>query len=771
MTPTIRTLWRWLLLTLLLLPATWPLWLPHLQATHDGLHHLARFFELDLALKSGVLYPRWFPYMGFLYGFPVLHYYAPLTYYLGEVVVLLGGGVLAAFEWTLGLGLVAAGWTMYAFARRWGEKVGWLAALLYVYWPYHLSNALVRGAQAELWAMVWVPLLLAAIHDLVHAPDRGASLRAGLLVSLSTALLMLTHNISAFFFTPFILAYGLWESGRVGNGERGAGNSEWRIGNSERRMERPSRQSPIPSLQSLLLFWFLGLALSAFFWLPALADVDWVRASLLREGVRLENAGLLYALGDLISPFWLHRYLPDQGTATFDPIPRVAGLLWLLGAIAGWVAWRRSRALATAALFFALCTLAGVGMMHSVSRPLWLDAPFVSYLGPPYRFQSLVALGGSLTVALGLGHWLVSARRGGWLAGGMVALALAVSGAVYLPQVAMTLPGSPEPLTEKRMDMAALVQFDFQIGLAARDWGSGWFYEYLPTWVEAAPTEFFLPPTQPAPAESPLSVDIRAGDQTPLSRSFWVNSPEAWTFSLHQFYFPAWQVQVDGIPVETAPAGPLGLLSAPIPAGEHTVAVKYGATPSQRLGEGVSLLAALLWLFLAWRWRKGLLAVMSIPLLGLLLATTLAATDRLGGDVQEIRWDAPVRLGDQAALAGAALATPVVAPGGQVWLALDWLALATPQARYKVILHLEDGDGRKWAAGDGEPGFFFTPTTRWQAGLVMEDWMSLTVPADTPPGRYRLLTGMYHLETVENLPIVGGEQVGGRLLVAEVEVR
>ncbi|RME52969.1 MAG: hypothetical protein D6790_18180, partial [Caldilineae bacterium] len=97
--------------------------------------------------------------------------------------------------------------------------------------------------------------------------------------------------------------------------------------------------------------------------------------------------------------------------------------------------------------------------------------------------------------------------------------------------------------------------------------------------------------------------------------------------------------------------------------------------------------------------------------------------------------------------------------------------LAAPQDRYKVILHLEDESGRKWAAGDAEPGLFFTPTTRWQAGEIMEDWIHLTVPEDAPPGRYKLLTGMYHAETVENLPISGGIQVGGRLLLAEVEVR
>ncbi|RME55612.1 MAG: hypothetical protein D6790_15830, partial [Caldilineae bacterium] len=292
-----RTALRWLLLTLLLAPATFPLWRPHVLATHDGLHHLARLFELDVALRNGALYPRWFPHMGFLYGFPVFHYYAPLTYYVGEAVRLLGGGVLLAYEATLGLGLVAAGWTMYAFARRWGETIGWLAALLYVYWPYHLANGLVRGAQAELWAMVWFPLILAAAHQVATARQRREALRGGLLLALSYALLMLTHNISALFFTPVLLAYGVWEWGRkreererkeLGEARELGDLKELRELREPEERARPNTHYSLLITHSsfLLLFWLLGLALSAFFWLPALADVSWVRAAVLREGVR-----------------------------------------------------------------------------------------------------------------------------------------------------------------------------------------------------------------------------------------------------------------------------------------------------------------------------------------------------------------------------------------------------------------------------------------------------------------------------------------------------
>ena len=60
---------------LLALTNAWP------ARTHDGLIHMHRIRALADALRTGVLYPRWFPDFTFDYGFPVLNYYPPLFYY------------------------------------------------------------------------------------------------------------------------------------------------------------------------------------------------------------------------------------------------------------------------------------------------------------------------------------------------------------------------------------------------------------------------------------------------------------------------------------------------------------------------------------------------------------------------------------------------------------------------------------------------------------------------------------------------------------------
>lgn len=79
---------RWLplvLALLLTLPALRPLWQPGLQQTDDGMHHIFRLFNLDLAIRAGHLGARWLADEGFGYGFPVFNFYAPLSYYAGLV--------------------------------------------------------------------------------------------------------------------------------------------------------------------------------------------------------------------------------------------------------------------------------------------------------------------------------------------------------------------------------------------------------------------------------------------------------------------------------------------------------------------------------------------------------------------------------------------------------------------------------------------------------------------------------------------------------------
>ncbi|NPA91389.1 MAG: hypothetical protein GXO55_08080, partial [Chloroflexi bacterium] len=425
----------WIILTLALLPATYYLWLPGLQTTMDGLYHKSRFFELDWLLRMGTLYPRWLPHQGFLYGFPTLHFYAPLIYYIAEGFHLLGWGFLASYEWMIGLGMVAAGWTMFYFARRWGPTVGWLAAIAYTYWVYHFSLAYVRGAQAELWAMVWYPLILAFVHHVVRRPSPFPGNRH-LALALSYALLMLTHNLSVLLFTPVAIAYALWLL-------------LWDA-------RTPNRRERLTPLAHTVMSLAWGAGLAAFYWIPVLADIKYVRAGHTHQEGLTGLLQSLVPLQNLLLPYWFHPRQPLQGVQGIEPRGQVALCVWMGGALLMpflWKRWTRERR--SQVSFFLLLTVGAILGMSTWSRWFWKTLPFFYYVQFPWRLESLVGLGLALSVGLiwgdvvGRAPRIVRGRWGQYALLGGLTLALGVSGLGGIPYDIAKNPATWQPLREE----------------------------------------------------------------------------------------------------------------------------------------------------------------------------------------------------------------------------------------------------------------------------------------------------------------------------------
>ena len=188
---------------LLTLPALIPLLRAGFFQSDDGLFHVYRLAALDGAVRSGVLYPRWFPELAFGYGQPVLNFYGPLSYYWGLPFTLLGADAVLAMKLVLASGLVASALSMYLFARlHLGRGPALVAAVVYVYLPYHLVDLYVRGAVAEFLAFVWLPLLLWSFHHLIVGAGQKRFYWAGLAAWLLAALVV-THSLSALFFVLF----------------------------------------------------------------------------------------------------------------------------------------------------------------------------------------------------------------------------------------------------------------------------------------------------------------------------------------------------------------------------------------------------------------------------------------------------------------------------------------------------------------------------------------------------------------------------------------
>ena len=117
------------------------------------------------------------------------------------------------------------------------------------------------------------------------------------------------------------------------------------------------------------------------------------------------------------------------------------------------------------------------------------------------------------------------------------------------------------------------------------------------------------------------------------------------------------------------------------------------------------------------------------------------------------------RLGESLLLVGTRFSLERDAAGVTAQVVLYWQAHALVAQPYTVFVHLVGPDGQLHDQADGPPQGGRHPTTHWLPGEVVADPRRLVLPADAPPGTYRVLVGLYDPVTMERLPVTtaGGE--------------
>ena len=178
--------------------ASLPIAKPGLYTIHDD-QQVARLFVFDQALKAGQFPVRWVDGLGFGFGYPLFVFYPPFVYMLGEIFHLLGFGFIDSVKIVFFLGIFGSGLAMYIFARElFGKLPGAVSALFYMFVPYRALDIYIRGALAESFSFVWLPLILWSFWKLTSTGKK----KYLLLSSAFLALLMITHNL---IFLPFML--------------------------------------------------------------------------------------------------------------------------------------------------------------------------------------------------------------------------------------------------------------------------------------------------------------------------------------------------------------------------------------------------------------------------------------------------------------------------------------------------------------------------------------------------------------------------------------
>ncbi len=111
-------------------------------------------------------------------------------------------------------------------------------------------------------------------------------------------------------------------------------------------------------------------------------------------------------------------------------------------------------------------------------------------------------------------------------------------------------------------------------------------------------------------------------------------------------------------------------------------------------------------------------------------------------------------LGEAIQLGAAELATTSAAPGETVEVRLRWQVVAPPGPNLlHLFVHLGDPSQAPLAQTDGPVMGGQYPARLWAAGEVFDETVSLTLPADLPPGEYPVNVGLYDFATGQRLPV------------------
>ncbi len=516
-----------------------PLFRPGYIDTHDGNYHLLRLMEMHRSIEDGGYYIRWVPDLNSGYGSPIFNFYPPLAYYVAELFHIIGFGFIDSIKATYFVGFLLSGIAMYLFARDvLGEKAGLVAAVAYIYAPYHLVDVYVRGAFGEFFSFVVIPMVLWSIYRLANTGDR----RYVASVALFYALLITIHNVNALIFTPIFLLYILFLHSKERHG----------------------------FVKSAFLAMLYGIGLSAFYWLPAVYESQFIQIYRVTSGYFDYHLHFVYPK-QLFSQYWGYGY-SVPGIA--DEMPFQIGtayvMLSLLSAVLIKRAGETHRVAKSHITLFLVIVVVGVMLMIPASTPLWELLPYAEFIQFPWRILGVTILATSFLC--GSTTLLFEGR-------------LKDLAVVFLLLI-LILP----PLGYAKAKYTHINESEWTPGRILESGSSATVLnDYLPITVLEITNK--SAPDRISVVSGKAIVELLEHRATLYKIR--VHADTKAEIRIDSYWFPGWKVYVDGREVETKD-NKFGVIQLEVPIGRHTILIKFEDTFIRKVGKVVSYMSLLL---------------------------------------------------------------------------------------------------------------------------------------------------------------------------------
>lgn len=161
----------------------------------DGIQHIARLMGTYQSITEGQTIPVIMSNFCNGFGYSWNIFYSPLTSYIPLIFRLF----TSSFEIMLKLFMVLlsflSGITMYTFVKKVTKNrfAGLLAAIIYIFAPYRLTDMYMRTAIAELASFLFLPLVFHGMYNIFN--DEEKSTKKSLILTLGVVGLVLTHTV------------------------------------------------------------------------------------------------------------------------------------------------------------------------------------------------------------------------------------------------------------------------------------------------------------------------------------------------------------------------------------------------------------------------------------------------------------------------------------------------------------------------------------------------------------------------------------------------